>query len=78
MKLKFKIIIVILSIFLLISVVLNGFLIKEIYKFKQAVTVYKVYADELYTKLNDIQQKTDKLENNIKDVIKNSVKQKHK
>lgn len=76
MKVKFKIIIAILSVFLLISVALNGYFINSIYKFKKAVTAYKVYADELYTKLNDIQQKTDKIEHNIKAVIEKSIKHK--
>lgn len=74
MKCKLKIIIAILSVLLLISIALNGFLINKIYKFKQAVITYKVYADELYTKLNDIQQKVNKIEHNVKNTIKKNLK----
>lgn len=73
---KHKITIIILSVLLLVSVALNGFLISNIYKFKKTLSAYRIYAEELHNKLDDIQQKADKIELGVKHIIEKSTKHK--
>jgi len=65
-----------LFILLIISIALNGYLINKMFKFKHIIASYKTYSNNLKNQLDDIKQKANRLEYNVKNAISKSLKDK--
>lgn len=65
---KSKITISILIICLIVSVVLNIFLVSKIYKFKNMLLHYKVYTEQLNDQVNSAHQKANDIKDNVRKI----------